>query len=1062
MRTVKYSARVTVSDYDPLTVQFGAAKAHNSEGNMATSDHAGVSNARASRLGSWVLSVLGGALLLPCAAAGQTNVLTQRYDNGRNGHALDPSITPSSFSSGLWQKRADLSVDGAVYAQPLYEAGRVMTADGLSHNALYVATARNRVYAFDADSHALLWSNTTLPSADRSDDSISESCGVLSPTYVPNGWKPPQSTSALEYGIGILSTPVIDRSAGYMYFTYRTNTALIHTPAFGRQHLARIKLANGQIDKDVDITANLPAPFSGLRQRVSLLLLNGVIYVAFGSRCEDLSKSDPGTYGFRGTVAAFSQSALAYLDRFDAVDASTGRNGGGIWQASSGLAADADSIYFTTGNLDIPDVPTLPAAVPRGPNMVPSSFVRLKPGTVNGQYSIRSHVSFFTPYRAHWQDAIDLDLGSAGVLLPAGTNQLVSGGKEGVLYVLDRNSASNAGLGNVYNPWTNLPACVTNDPQDALALCEDGKASPCYFPDQPESGVRQKFYATANMDCRMPSMKNWAFWAHIHGTPVFGRIGNDPNKKDYLYVWPERGQLKAFARVGLTGDLTFNPLAITAPAVSPNLGMPGGMLTLSSPSSTGGAGVLFGASPMEETGYSVLRGQLVAFDAEPHNGSLTPLWGDYDEEYYHAKFVPPTVARGKVFLATFSNKVKVYGIGSTPPAASEATEIGTVLTDAATKSLSAAIVNPSGDVAVYGTSNNGPWGLQTVLSVAAKFPKGAPVALDLQGTQLDGFVVDNNQQLNVFWKNTFTGVWSIAPLSSSTSIPTSSPIATRRVSSSELQVFVVDADGDLHMFWVTWNGWFWSSWQDGKVLGTSGSKFPQRAALTTDFQYSSSTGTSRTVVFVADNASHVMMYTPSTTPGAPKTSFTSSQIPGIVLQPGAPLATGHAQASGTSNVLYVFAIAGNTTSGVDPDDAPNIFSSYNTSIASGSLVAMRATNFGSWSVKSITRELTPPGVPGTGRIAALNQGANQLDIVFVSQMGRTMLYWVDASSPDAWWRTPLNWLDARPGAPIAITPQSLSAGAPNQIDVMVPLTSGVYSSVLPNSTGTWTAPIRLF
>ena len=49
--------------------------------------------------------------------------------------------------------------------------------------------------------------------------------------------------------------------------------------------------------------------------------------------------------------------------------------------------------------------------------------------------------------------------------------------------------------------------------------------------------------------------------------------------------------------------------------------------------------------------------------------SLQELWNDQqsvtgntaDRQYLFAKFVPPTIGNGRVFLATASNKILVYG-----------------------------------------------------------------------------------------------------------------------------------------------------------------------------------------------------------------------------------------------------------------------------------------------------------------------------------------------------------------------------------------------------------------
>jgi len=77
-----------------------------------------------------------------------------------------------------------------------------------------------------------------------------------------------------------------------------------------------------------------------------------------------------------------------------------------------------------------------------------NSVVRLKvekrsatgdPPRGNEPYTLRMNVrDYFTPYRKILGDCRDLDLGSSGPLLIPGTPFIVSGGKEGIVYVLDR------------------------------------------------------------------------------------------------------------------------------------------------------------------------------------------------------------------------------------------------------------------------------------------------------------------------------------------------------------------------------------------------------------------------------------------------------------------------------------------------------------------------------------------------------------------------------------------------------------------------------------------------
>src|SRR5215472_17440555 len=82
---------------------------------------------------------------------------TFHYDTLRTG--WDPyestlttgDVNPSTFGQ-LWS----VQVDGNVYAHPLYLANVTMP-DSTIHNVLYVATCNDTLYAFDADSGAMLW-----------------------------------------------------------------------------------------------------------------------------------------------------------------------------------------------------------------------------------------------------------------------------------------------------------------------------------------------------------------------------------------------------------------------------------------------------------------------------------------------------------------------------------------------------------------------------------------------------------------------------------------------------------------------------------------------------------------------------------------------------------------------------------------------------------------------------------------------------------------------------------------------------------------------------------------
>jgi hypothetical protein len=106
--------------------------------------------------------------------------------------------------------------------------------------------------------------------------------------------------------------------------------------------------------------------------------------------------------------------------------------------------------------------------------------------------------------------------------------------------------------------------------------------------------------------------------------------------------------------------------------------MPGGMLSASSNGNDPETGIVWANLPAQDYDAveRVVPGRLVAFRASPANGHLQELWrSDRDpgnasargrrplaSYFLFAKYNYPTIANGKVYLATFSNQVNVYGI----------------------------------------------------------------------------------------------------------------------------------------------------------------------------------------------------------------------------------------------------------------------------------------------------------------------------------------------------------------------------------------------------------------
>ena len=347
------------------------------------------------------------SLFIPSLAAGVT-VVTQHNDSGRTGQNLTETVlNTSNVNVNNFGKLFARAVDGQIYAQPLYLSN--LTIQGATHNVVFVATMHNSVYAFDADdpgASAALWHvnlGTSVPSTD-----ISSGYTDISPE------------------IGVLATPVIDSSSGIIYVVAKTKNLSNSSYHF---QLHALDVLTGQekfSNSPVEITAQVSGTGDGSSggqvslnnlyhlNRPGLLLLNGVVYLAFGS----LGDTPP----YHGWVLGYNASTLQPAGVFNATP-----NGsdGAIWQAGNGLMGDATgNIYLMTGNGTFD-------ANNAGGTDYGDSFMKLS--TSSGL----AVADYFTPFNQASLSSADLDLGSGGPMALTGTNLLVGIGKDGVLRLVN-------------------------------------------------------------------------------------------------------------------------------------------------------------------------------------------------------------------------------------------------------------------------------------------------------------------------------------------------------------------------------------------------------------------------------------------------------------------------------------------------------------------------------------------------------------------------------------------------------------------------------------------------
>lgn len=357
---------------------------------------------------------------------------TYHNDNSRSGlNSQETVLTTSNVNTATFGQLFTYTVDGQIYAQPLYVPGVAVAGKG-THNVAFVATENDSVYAFDADSNAganaaPLWQAafanpangiTAVPSSDVS-------CSNISPE------------------IGITGTPVIDQTSGTFYVVAKTKEVSGDTTQyFQRLHALDITSGAEKFGGPFVIEASVPGScypnqngrvvFSALHQnqRAGLVLQNGILVVVWASHCDN----NP----YTGWVMAFEASTgkrLAVFNDDPDMGVESYECRGGVWQGGAAPAVDsAGNLYLATGNgyFNAND-----AGLDYGDSVLKISRT---PGTAT-----LGVADYFTPSDQQTLDDNDTDMGSGGVLLlpvqpGANPDLAVAVGKEGSIFLLNRDN----------------------------------------------------------------------------------------------------------------------------------------------------------------------------------------------------------------------------------------------------------------------------------------------------------------------------------------------------------------------------------------------------------------------------------------------------------------------------------------------------------------------------------------------------------------------------------------------------------------------------------------------
>jgi outer membrane protein assembly factor BamB len=329
-------------------------------------------------------------------APGPASVLEEHLHPNRDGAYVQPLVTPQLAASLHVDTSFAGTFDSMTYAELLYIQGLRPSVD-----AIYVATSSNHVTALDVSNGRQIWDT------------------VLGPTVAT--FACPERPSP---AYGIQSTPVIDPATRTIYVesfqpepgATAQQTTLVYA----------LSIDDGSIRKGwpVDIGRSVKG-FDGSLQhtRAGLALFGGTLYIPFASVFDCMN--------YHGWVVGISTTDPTKITSW-----STTANRGGIW---GGIINDGTSLYVTTGNTE-----TETATWGGG-----EAAIRLSTGLVfSGQTT-----DYFAPSNWKSMDEEDLDLGSASPVLfdlPGAEpgNLLVAIGKEGVMFLLDRENLGGIGKGD--------------------------------------------------------------------------------------------------------------------------------------------------------------------------------------------------------------------------------------------------------------------------------------------------------------------------------------------------------------------------------------------------------------------------------------------------------------------------------------------------------------------------------------------------------------------------------------------------------------------------------------
>ncbi len=580
------------------------------------------------------------------ALAAPGDVLTQGYDSHRTGAQLEERIlNTGNVGPATFGRVASLLVDGTVHVQPLVVNG-LKLRNGAVADVLYVATGNNTVFAFDvsANRRDLLWKRHlgAAPGGDAR-------------------------------GIGIFGTPVIDRANETLFVV--TGAVADHKAGYalhaldlrdGLDRRASPVAISGSVTVDDQQIAFAPTDRRIAVQRAALALAKGKVIVAFGGDYFEGWVFSYDSADLQRPPAVFCTTCVSRVQSISAVDYLSADctflgPGGGIWQSGRAPAIDARGmVYFFTGNKAhivrqgclIPPGSnacadcTLTGGCPckgvgqekvcRGPDTCVANVSRDRRALDLNEALVRLDPTnglavsgWFRPDNwnakgIHGLEFNDLDFGGSGPLLIPGTSRLVGGGKDGVLYLFDVDASRERPL-----------------PLQSFAIAA--------VPSPPLQ-----------------------YYRHILGGPVLWPRPADADGSR-LFVWRMNDTLRSYRlsdhftdcerQHGLPNATdSCRSIATSRERIDHH---PGGILSISADGEKPDSAIVWAYTSAPGNG----PGQLMAFRAVPDAATperLEQIWNsdacEGDAIEVGSTFAAPSVANGRVYVATGADRVEVFGL----------------------------------------------------------------------------------------------------------------------------------------------------------------------------------------------------------------------------------------------------------------------------------------------------------------------------------------------------------------------------------------------------------------